>query len=57
MYPDFAAFLVQSGIDSMSVNPDAVKFTKKMVAQVEQRLLLDKLTGRGRNLHDEELAW
>lgn len=57
VYPDFAAFLVQSGIDSMSVNPDAVKFTKKMVAQVEQRLILDKLTGRGRNLHDEELAW
>ena len=57
VYPEFAAFLVQSGIDSMSVNPDAVKFTKKMVAQVEQRLILDKLTGRGRNLHEEELAW
>ena len=57
VYPDFAAFLVQSGIDSMSVNPDAVKFTKKMVAQVEQRLILDKLTGRGRNLNDAELAW
>ena len=33
VYPEFAAFLVQSGIDSMSVNPDAVKFTKKMVAR------------------------
>lgn len=41
----------------MSVNPDAVKFTKKMVAQVEQRIILDKLTGRGRNKNDEELAW
>ena len=41
----------------MSVNPDTVKFTKKMVAQVEQRLILDQLTGRGRNRHEEELAW
>ena len=49
--------LVQCGIDSMSVNPDTVKFTKKMVAQVEQRLILDQLTGRGRNRHEEELAW
>ena len=57
VYPEFAEFLVESGIDSMSVNPDAVKFTKKMVAQVEQRIILDKLTGRGRNKNDEELAW
>jgi pyruvate,water dikinase len=47
VYPDFAEFLVKSGIDSISVNPDAVKATKKMVAQVEQRIMLDKLTGRG----------
>jgi pyruvate,water dikinase len=57
VYPEFAEFLVQCGIDSMSVNPDAVKFTKKMVAQVEQRIILDKLTGRGRNLNEEDLAW
>ena len=57
VYPEFAEFLVESGIDSMSVNPDAVKFTKKMVAQVEQRIILDKLTGRGRNKNAEELAW
>ena len=57
VYPEFAEFLVQCGIDSMSVNPDTVKFTKKMVAQVEQRLILDQLTGRGRNRHEEELAW
>ncbi|MBP2653594.1 MAG: phosphoenolpyruvate synthase [Firmicutes bacterium] len=47
VYPDFAEFLVKSGIDSMSVNPDAVKATKKLVAQVEQKIMLDKLTGRG----------
>ncbi|MBP2649945.1 MAG: phosphoenolpyruvate synthase [Firmicutes bacterium] len=47
VYPDFAEFLVKSGIDSLSVNPDAVKATKKLVAQVEQKIVLDKLTGRG----------
>ena len=57
VYPEFAEFLVQCGIDSMSVNPDAVKFTRKLVAQVEQRIILDKLTGRGRSTNEEELAW
>ncbi|MBP2642986.1 MAG: ppsA [Firmicutes bacterium] len=47
VYPDFAEFLIRSGIDSMSVNPDAVKATKKLAAQVEQRIILDKLTGCG----------
>jgi pyruvate,water dikinase len=47
VYSDFTEFLIKSGIDSISVNPDAVKATKKLVAQVEQRIMLDKLTGRG----------
>ncbi|MBU2701513.1 pyruvate [Sporomusaceae bacterium BoRhaA] len=56
VYPDFAEFLIKSGIDSISVNPDAVKMTKKLVAQVEQRLVLDKLTGRG-VMNKEDDAW
>lgn len=56
VYPDFCDFLVKSGIDSISVNPDAVKSTRKMVAQLEQRLMLDALTGRGR-AEAEDLAW
>lgn len=56
VYPDFCEFLVKSGIDSISVNPDAVKATKKMVAQLEQRIMLDALTGRGR-AETEDLAW
>jgi len=40
LYPDFAEFLVNSGIDSMSVNPDTVAYTRKLVAAVEQRILL-----------------
>lgn len=56
VYPEFCEFLIKSGIDSISVNPDTVKFTKKLVAQVEQRVMLDALTGRGRK-EIEELDW
>ncbi|MEM2888305.1 MAG: phosphoenolpyruvate synthase [Candidatus Bathyarchaeia archaeon] len=47
VYPEFTEFLIKSGIDSVSVNPDVVTSTRKLVAMVEQRLLLDKTTGRG----------
>ncbi len=49
VYPEFARFLVESGIDSISVNPDVVLQTKRSVAQVEQRLLLETLTNRRRD--------
>ncbi len=48
-YPEFTEFLIQSGIDYVSVNPDMVKQTKRNVAHFEQRLILDKATGRGRH--------
>lgn len=44
-YPEFAEFLVQEGIDSMSVNPDTVAYTRRLVASVEQRMILNKLRG------------
>ncbi|MDO5301650.1 MAG: phosphoenolpyruvate synthase [Tissierellia bacterium] len=44
-YPEFAEFLVECGITSMSVNPDTVDYTRRRVAQVEQRMILDKLRG------------
>lgn len=56
VYPEFCEFLVKSGIDSISVNPDAVKATKRMVAQLEQRIMLDAVTGRGRQ-DSTELEW
>jgi pyruvate,water dikinase len=37
-YPDMAAFLVEIGIDSMSLNPDSVLTTIRSVLDVEQRL-------------------
>lgn len=42
-YPEFAEFLVQEGIDSMSVNPDTVAYTRKLVASVEQKIILKNL--------------
>lgn len=56
VYPDFTEFLVKSGIDSVSVNPDAVVATRKSVAQIEQRILMDSLTGKGR-ADTEDYTW
>ena len=36
-YPQFAAFLVESGIDSISINPDRFVETKKIVAKAERK--------------------
>ncbi len=41
--PDFAEFLVRVGIDSISVNNDAVIATKKLVASIEQKIILERL--------------
>ena len=42
-YPEFAEFLVECGITSMSVNPDTVDYTRRLVASVEQKMILRKL--------------
>jgi pyruvate, water dikinase len=41
--PEFAEFLVRQGIDSISVNNDAVVVTKQNVAAVEQKIILERL--------------
>jgi pyruvate,water dikinase len=46
VYQEFAKFLVECGIDSISVNPDVVVQTRRLVAQVEQRILLERLTSK-----------
>jgi pyruvate,water dikinase len=38
-YPDFAKFLVETGIDSISLNPDSVVKTKRLVAVAEKTLI------------------
>jgi pyruvate,water dikinase len=41
-YPEFAAFLVEEGIDSISLSPDAVVQTKLQVQKVEQAIALPR---------------
>jgi len=43
VYPEFAERLVEMGITSMSVNPDAVERTKRNVASAEMKVLLKRL--------------
>ncbi len=56
VYPEFTKFLVEQGIDSVSVNPDAVISTRKNVAAYEQRILLDGITKKGM-VEDPDLRW
>ncbi len=44
VYPEFAEKLVEFGITSMSVNPDAVERTRKIVASAEQKIILRRLS-------------
>ena len=49
--PDFAEFLVRSGIDSISVNNDAVVSTIKLVASLEQKIILERLAEQSKILN------
>jgi len=60
--PDFAEFLVRTGIDSISVNADAVVATKKLVASIERKLILEQLAEQqeralGRAVHKPKQDW
>jgi pyruvate,water dikinase len=41
VHPEYADLLVRLGIDSISVNPDAIEATRRNVAVAEQRVLLE----------------
>ncbi len=61
-YPDFAEFLVRVGIDSISVNNDAVVVTRKNVASIEQKIILERLAeqaaiARGQPLKKPTQDW
>jgi len=43
VYPELVEFLVREGIDSISVNPDAVVRVRRQVASIERRIMLEKL--------------
>jgi pyruvate,water dikinase len=41
VHPEYAELLVRMGIDSISVNPDAIEATRRNVAAAERRVLLE----------------
>ncbi|HIQ10904.1 MAG TPA: phosphoenolpyruvate synthase [Pyrodictium sp.] len=43
VYPEIVEFLVRKGIDSISVNPDAVIQTRRLVASIERKIMLERL--------------
>ncbi|KAK4537232.1 hypothetical protein CDCA_CDCA11G3257 [Cyanidium caldarium] len=43
VYPELTEFLVRCGIDSVSVNPDAVVSVRRQVASFEQKMLLESV--------------
>lgn len=49
-YPEVAEQLVRAGIDSVSVNPDTVIRTRRYVASVEHKVILEKSTGAKRKV-------
>jgi pyruvate,water dikinase len=60
--PDFAEFLVRVGIDSISVNNDAIVATKKHVASIEKKIILERLAEQaaiasGRPLKKPKQDW
>jgi len=46
--PEFVEFLVKSGIDSISVNLDAIDRVRMQVVKIERKLLLEALREKGR---------
>ncbi|MEM2584753.1 MAG: hypothetical protein QXP99_04435 [Thermoproteota archaeon] len=46
VYPEFTELIVRADINSISINPDAAVFTRKLVASIEQRIMLEKALGQ-----------
>lgn len=57
VYPEFAEKLVEFGITSMSVNPDAVERTRRIVASAEQKIILHRLAALQKPEKDEQLSF
>ncbi|MCE4614557.1 MAG: pyruvate, water dikinase [Desulfurococcales archaeon] len=46
VYPEVVEYLVRIGVDSISVNPDAVVRVRRHVASLEKKMVLDLLRGK-----------
>ncbi|MFQ3574076.1 MAG: putative PEP-binding protein [Thermodesulfovibrionales bacterium] len=45
VYPDYLEFMIRNGCTSISVNPDTVVFSRKMVSMVEKKIQLENALG------------
>ncbi|MBW2072494.1 MAG: phosphoenolpyruvate synthase [Deltaproteobacteria bacterium] len=45
VYPDYLEFLIRCGSTSLSVNPDTVVATRKMVAALERKIQMEQVVG------------
>jgi pyruvate,water dikinase len=43
VYPEFTEFLVRNGIDSISLNPDTVVDTIRLIARIEKKIMMERL--------------
>ncbi|MCW4052029.1 MAG: phosphoenolpyruvate synthase [Candidatus Bathyarchaeota archaeon] len=55
--PDFTEFLVRLGIDSISVNNDALLSTRRLVASIEQKILLEQAVKNRLNEPEKRKAY
>jgi pyruvate,water dikinase len=55
VYPEFTEFLVRCGIDKISVNPDVIERTRKLVAQLEHKIWLERNIHEDKERTDEDL--
>lgn len=53
VFQELTEFLVRNGIDSISVNPDAVIRTRRLVASVERKIVLERLARLERSRSDQ----
>ncbi len=56
VYPEFAEKLVEFGITSISVNPDAIERTRRIVQSAEKKIMLSRLAKLTKNIGDEKEA-
>lgn len=56
VYPEFAEKLVEFGVTSMSVNPDAIERTRQIVASAEQKIILKRLAQLAKSEEKDDLG-
>ncbi len=54
VYPEFAEKLVEFGITSISVNPDAIERTRRIVQSAEKKIMLTRLAKLTKNIGDSK---